>query len=199
MSKTFDKILEEKPYLDWWSMDNPRNTLDEFKGVEVAEVKRIVKERSLPFAVLMSQLTHDSNFGSVVRSANFLGAECVYYYGNKKFDKRSAVGCHHYSDVNFLRSFDEVKDLKSQYKFVGMENNLNRKCQTLSTYEWDFKGPKRNLIIIGEEKQGIEDNLLDLCDDIVFIKNFGSVRSLNAASSATVSCYDFITKYESRK
>lgn len=163
------------------------NVLDQYKDLTVGEIRNIVKQNSFPFAILMSQLQGDFNFGSVIRSANALGASEVFYYGRKQFDRRGALGCYWYSDVKFLHSFDEIKELKNKYSFVALENNINKNPISM----FDFSWPKNSLICIGEERNGIEDNLLDLCDHFVEIPMAGSIRSFNASVAASIAMYDY--------
>ena len=166
------------------------NVADEYKGLSVEETRRIIKVNTLPFAVLMSQITGDFNFGSVIRTANFLGARTIFYYGKKRYNKVSAVGVYNYSDVVYLSSFEEVKELKKIYSFVGFENNIE-KTESIYNFKWENKNP---LICIGEESCGLKEDILSLCDSLIEIPRVGSVRSLNAATAAALAMYDYITK-----
>jgi tRNA G18 (ribose-2'-O)-methylase SpoU len=175
--------------IDKWSMWT-RNIHDRYKESSTEDIKKDLQSRAFPAAVLMSQLSGDFNIGSVIRSANFHNLSKVFYYGKRRYDKRGAAGVYNYTDVIYLESFDQVEELKSQYNFVALENNINRKIISIKDYQWI----PNSLIIIGEENSGIEDNLLELCNDFIEIPSFGSVRSLNAASAATCAMYDYTSK-----
>ena len=166
------------------------NVLDRFKGKEVAEIKASLKTTASPVAVLMTQLQGDFNFGSVIRSSNNFNVSAVYYYGNKHFDKRSACGTFNYTDVIHLANLDQLMELKSQYRFVALDNNISRSVQPINEYKWETK----SLIIIGEESIGIAPYILDICDDFVEIPSLGSVRSLNAAVAGSIALYDYFSK-----
>jgi len=170
-----------------------RNVHDHLKPLSNQEIKARLKEQSLPFAVLMTQLEHDFNIGSVIRSANGFGAREVFYYGNsKKYDKRGALCCYTYLDVKHLKTVDEIKRLKDQYIFVGLENNVNRHCTNIVDFQWS---DKPCLILVGEENKGLNDDLLDLCDHLVYIDmGRGSVRSFNAAVASSIAMYDYVSK-----
>lgn len=168
-----------------------RNVIDEYKTLSDIEIKDKLVSSALPFAVLMGQIEHDFNIGSVIRAANSFGASKVFYYGRKHFDRRGCLGTYKYCEVKHLPSFDEVKALKDDYTFVGLENN-NPKTQKIENYIWNPK----SLIIIGEESNGIQPELLELCDALVEIPSRGSVRSLNAAQAAGVAMYDYTVKME---
>lgn len=173
--------------------DDKRNVIDKYKGWMQELIREDVKKKTFPFAVMMAQVVGDFNFSSVIRSANFFGASEVFYYGRKKFDRRGAQGAYHYTDVKFLASMDEIKILKEKYSFVALENNIEREMVSLSSFSWSEEKPP--IILLGEEGQGIEKEILDLCDFFVEIPGFGSVRSLNLGCAGSIAMYDFVSKY----
>lgn len=169
-----------------------RNVIDKYKDLPTEEIKKELQQTSFPAAALMSQVDGDFNFSCIIRSANSFNLSKVYYYGKKGYDRRGAVGCQNYIDVVFLSSLEEVAKLKDQYTFVGLENNIS-KSVPLDSFVW----PKSSLFIIGEESRGLTDEpkIVELCDHLVEIKSFGSVRSLNAAVAASIAFYDYTSKY----
>lgn len=169
-----------------------RNIKDMYKGWHQDLIREDVQQNTFPYAVLMSQMMGDFNFASVVRSANFLGAKEVYYYGNRKWDRRGSVGTYHYTNVRFLSSFEDVINLKKQYSFVALENNINRNPINLKQYVWQ----KNSLICLGEEGKGLTEEFLDICDSFVEIVGYGSVRSLNASVAGSIAMQDYVGKYD---
>lgn len=167
-----------------------RNVVDKYKDLQNEEVKADLKKNAFPFAVLMFQILGDFNFGSVVRSANFFGARDIFYYGKRRWDKRSSLGCYLYKDITHLSSLEELKCLKDRYSFVALENNIDRASINLKDFCWK----KNSMILIGEEGQGLSDDILDLADSLVEIPNHGSIRSLNAAVAGSLAMSDYINK-----
>jgi tRNA G18 (ribose-2'-O)-methylase SpoU len=49
-------------------------------------------------------------------------------------------------------------------------------------------------MIFGQEQIGIPKKLLDLCDELVYIKQYGSVRSLNVGTASGIAMYDYCSK-----
>lgn len=173
--------------------EDSRNVIDKYKGWMQDLIREDLKKKSFPFAVLCSQIAGDFNFSSVIRSANFFGASEVFYYGRKKYDKRGTQGTHHYTHVQFLSTPEEIKALKNKYVFVGLENNINKK--TCPIQEFDYPSPNI-LFLVGEEGTGLSDDILELCDYYVEIPGFGSVRSLNLGCAASISFYDYVSKFK---
>lgn len=168
------------------------NVIDEFKPLSQEEIQAKCKERSLPFGVLLMHLEKDFNVGSIIRSANFLGAREIYYYGARKLDRRGSVCAYKYSPPIHLSNFNEVLSLKEKYSFIGLENNLGFKPIDIRNY--DFNTKRQPMLVIGEESKGLSEEMLSHCESVIEIVGRGSIRSLNAASAFTLACHDMISK-----
>lgn len=170
-------------------LDDFRNVLDCYKGLSNEEIRTQVQAKTLPYAVCMQHMQGDFNISSVIRNANAFGARKVFYYGQKRYDKRGAISQYHYTDVQYLTSLSDLISLKREYTFVGLE--LTDKAEPLGSFVW----PKNPLILIGEESKGLVQEVLDLCDHQVYIPMRGSTRSINAAAAGGVAMYDFMNKF----
>lgn len=172
------------------------NVVDKYKeyGWNIELIKNDIRKNTFPFAVLMEHFKGDFTIGSVLRSCNALGGKEMYYYGNKKYDKRACVGTYHYTSMINIKEHKDLIDLKNKYKFVALEINIE---QTVSIY--DYEWDDNSLIIVGEEGTGISKETLDICDDFIHIPQYGSVRSMNAAVAASIAMNDFVCKYLKKK
>jgi tRNA G18 (ribose-2'-O)-methylase SpoU len=167
------------------------NVIDEYKSLSQQEIKEKIIAKQLPFAVMMENWQGDFNLATVIRNANAMGAQKVFYLGAQKgYDRRGTTGTHHYTDVVFLPNIEELKALKSEYKtFIGVEqveNSIN-----LPNFQWPTE---KFLILLGEEGCGLTQNAIKLCDQFVEIKQIGSVRSLNAGVASGIVMYDILSK-----
>jgi tRNA G18 (ribose-2'-O)-methylase SpoU len=174
------------------------NVIDKYKWDRLTKwttelVKEDLQKTAFPYAVLMENFLGDFNIGTVIRNANAFNAKEVYYLGRKHYDRRGTVGCHHYTNINYLSSVDQLSALKEHYTLVGVENSV-ASAMPLGEFKW----PDRTLLIIGEEGVGITPETLALCDHYVYIPQFGSVRSLNAGVASGIVMNDLITKIGSK-
>lgn len=179
---------KKKKLANYEKFSDLRSVRDCYKGLTNETIRADVQANTLPFSVLMSQISGDFNIGSVFRSANGFGAKEMFYYGKKKFDRRSSVGVYHYSKVTYLNTFEKVLDLKKDYTFVALE------CNDRSVPMKDFVWPSRPLLICGEEQNGVEQQLLEASSHVVHIEMTGSIRSFNVASAASIAMFDYVTK-----
>ena len=166
------------------------NVIDKYKEWQVDLIKEEVQKNTFPYAVLMENWGSDYNLSALVRNANAFGAKEVFSLKEKqKWDPRGAVGTHHYTNVQHLSSYEEVEKLKKRYKFVAIENG-RWSAQELANYEWKAD----TLLVFGEEGNGISERLLAICEDVVYIPQYGSVRSLNVGTTSGIIMNDLVSK-----
>ncbi len=167
------------------------NVIDRYKSWEVKQIKNDVQKNTFPYAVLMQHIQGDYNISTLIRNANAFGAEGVYYYGRRKWDRRGAVGTHNYTDLLYLDSLEDIELLKKKYYFVGVENNIEA-AKKINSYT-----PRENtLFIFGEEGSGIEKKVLDLCEEMIYIPQYGSVRSLNVGTCSGIIMNDYTSRIQ---
>lgn len=168
-----------------------RNIVDSYRGWETDAIAADLAARARPFAVAMEQWQGDFNFGTVVRNANAFAAEAVFYVGRRKWDRRAAVGTHHYTSVRHLPSIDDLVAVAASEDFtlVGVDNVEG--AADLRSFVW----PVRPLMVFGEESTGLSPRALEVVSHLVAIPQFGSVRSLNAGTASGVIMYDWVTKH----
>lgn len=175
-------------------MEN-RNIISEFQNFSTQEIKEKLIAQSFPCAILMEHWRGDYNFSVAIRNANAFGAREVFYLGHKKFDPRRAVGTHHYTEVNYLSDFEQVQALKNKYPiFIGVDN-VPGACD-ISSFQWPTD---KVLLIFGEETSGLSKEMLSFCDSVVSIRQYGSVRSLNAAIASAITLFSYSSYFNNPK
>lgn len=165
------------------------NVIDKFKDKTVSQIKSELAETANPFAVCMEHIIGDFNFGTVIRNANAFNAKEVFYVGDKKWDRRSALGTYNYTDVTWLSTIDEFIKLKDKYTIIGIDNIPGAK----SINDYPFK--KDTLFIFGEEGVGITPIMQSMCNDMVYIPQYGSVRSLNVGTASGIVMHQFVSNF----
>jgi tRNA G18 (ribose-2'-O)-methylase SpoU len=149
------------------------------------------------FSVLCCNLLNDFNIATVVRNSNAFLAKEVLVYGNKRYDRRGTVGTHIYTNFKHVK---EINDLKSEisnlYKkhkslrIVGIDNVHN----AFSVNDYSWSKDDHTLMVFGQEQVGIPEEVLEICHDKIYIKQYGSVRSLNVGTASGVAMYDYCSK-----
>lgn len=151
-------------------------------------IREDVQKNTFPYAVAMENWLGDFNLSSCLRNANAFGAREFFYVGNKHYDRRGAVGTQHYTSVVHLRTTEELSKLKEKYTLVGVENTVSGAVE-LAKFEW----PSNPLFIFGEEGVGLTPETISICDKFIYINQYGSVRSLNAAVASGIIMNAFVS------
>jgi tRNA G18 (ribose-2'-O)-methylase SpoU len=173
-----------------------RNIIDHYHYWRHEAILSDLDTRRNNFTVLCCNLYNDFNIATVIRNANAFLSKKVIVYGNKKYDRRGTVGTHHYTHLEYILNKEMLIDFLLQnnfYRIVGVDNV--EKAVSLPKYDWG--SPKKDqeiLMIFGQEQVGIPEDILDLCDDVVYIPQYGSVRSLNVGTASGIAMYDYATK-----
>lgn len=169
-------------------MEDNRNVADKFKGWHNELIRDELKKGAFPFIAIMEHIQGDFNIGTLVRNGNAFGATGIYYIGQKRWDRRGAVGTHNYTDLTFLKDYSELEELKKHYVFVGLDNVSG--AEPMENFVW----PENVAMIFGEEGRGLSPEIQKFCDKMVYITQYGSVRSLNVGCASAIAFYDYVRK-----
>lgn len=136
------------------------------------------------------------NVGSVFRSADAFGVAEIILCGitaqpPHKEILKTALGATMTVPWRFVESVvDEIHALKSQQTtIIGIEQTLQ--SSNIQEYQWT---ERKFAVILGNELEGISDEVLPLLDACVEIPQFGSKKSLNVAVAAGIVLYDIVCK-----
>lgn len=176
-----------------------RNVLDRYRYWSVEAIRQDLDDRGRQgFEVAVENWTHDFNIGSVVRSANAFGAARVHLIGPHKWNRKGSLMTEVYQHVIHHPSVTSlVEYLKEESgrtgcpvpRLIAVDNVPG--SVPIETYDF----PRRCLMIFGAEGPGLSDRALELADDVVYISQFGSVRSINAGAAAAVAMHSWISQW----
>ena len=167
------------------------NVKDPLKELTVESIRNWQQQRCIPNSVAMYNTVRDFNLASVIRNASAFALKEINIIGWKKYDKRGAVGAYNYVTINHFPTFNEFSKYIGYTNLVGLElpEHYPRIQQAsfleLSSFEWQ----PGYCLLVGEEGQGIPEEDLRCCFHRVKITIPGSMRSLNAATSAGIAMY----------
>jgi tRNA G18 (ribose-2'-O)-methylase SpoU len=158
-------------------------------------------------------LVHDirsaHNVGSLLRTAEGLGVSKVLISGytpyptspndtrlphlSKKLTARidkTALGASEYIPWEHVENpYSLIGELKSNgYRIVGLEQTPD--AVNLSS----FTAPDKCVLIIGREVEGMTQELLDVCDRVVYIPMAGKKESLNVVQASAIALYHMLLR-----
>lgn len=176
-----------------------RNVMDRYRYWTVEAIKNDLDERGrYGFEVAIENWTHDFNIGSIVRTANAFTANAVHIIGPKKWNRKGSLMTELYQHVYNHASVEEfVDNITEQARIREVERPriiaLDIVPGAVPIETCDF--PENCIMIFGAEGPGLTTKALELADDVVYISQTGSVRSLNAGAAAAVAMHTWVMQH----
>lgn len=191
-----DPSLSPDPRYDSELLDNgdARNVLDRYRYWTVEAIRDDLDARGRNgFEVAVENWTHDFNIGSMVRSANAFGAAEVHIVGPHKWNRKGSLMTELYQHVEHNPSIadlvERTRQQKPNMRIIAIDNVPG--AVPMETYRF----PDECLLIFGAEGPGLSQKALDMADDIVYITQFGSVRSINAGAAAAITMHAWVAQH----
>ena len=170
-----------------------KKTIWDLDRVSVEEFK---KARKLPLTIVVDNVRSLNNIGSLLRTSDGFGVECVALCGISATPPspeihKTALGAEDSVDwVYYPRTLDAVEALKARgYVICCLEQVKG------SVALQDFEPDKdcRYALVIGNEVDGVDPAVVDACDVFLEIPQRGTKHSFNVAVSAGVAIWHFFS------
>lgn len=175
------------------------NVKDHLKELSVPQIRMWQQNRSIPYSVAMYNNIRDFNLASVIRNASAFAFQEINIIGWRKYDKRGAVGAYNYVKINYFVDFDSFAKHVGAYNIVALElpEHYPNVATSMFTELSDFEWRPGYCLLIGEEGAGIPEADLKRSWHKVKISIPGSMRSLNAATTAGIAMYSAASYHQS--
>ncbi|MEX0792148.1 MAG: RNA methyltransferase [Pirellulaceae bacterium] len=163
--------------------------MDSFEHIRHKPPTSLSQPREL--IVACCPMRSNINLSRIVRVASCCGVSKVVVCGNAKIDPKIARDGAEKLPISRHRSLPPVlKELKQQgYQLVGLE-------QTTGSHNLHHFSFQRNtVLVIGNERQGITDDVLALLDEVVEIPIYGLPYSYNVATATSMVLYEFCRQF----
>lgn len=144
-----------------------------------------------PFLILLDNIEDPHNLGSIIRTANQVGAHGVIIpkrraVGLTATVAKASAGAINYTPVakvtNLVRTMEELKKKGMWFVCGDMDGE--------SMYSLDLTGPMG--VVIGNEGDGVSRLVKENCDFVASVPMFGDIDSLNASVAMGVLSYEIV-------
>ena len=169
------------------SQNDPRNLIDEFKGLSVEEIKNYLDQKRMGFHVAIENFSHDFNIGTIARNANAFNASGIHIIGKRHWNRRGAMKTEAYMNVYYHQTVEEFVawSRDNNFQLIAIDNQKG----AVGLNETDL--PLDSVLIFGNESDGISPEMLKACSKMVAIEQFGSTRSINVGVASGIVMYEF--------
>ena len=165
----------------------------EYEYKDIDDIFEYAKEKNeKPFIVILDEVTDVHNLGSIIRSAECLGAHGVIIPKRRAaringVAAKSSAGAIEYLPVCRVTNISDTLDLlkKKGLWIYGADMEGERYI-----YEEKFDVPVG--LVIGSEGSGIGRLVKEKCDILVKIPMKGNINSLNASNAASIIIYEIM-------
>ena len=202
------EALKRNIVVDIFLLDGKVNTYGKVTYVTESVMRKLTNLKTLPSVVaivkkeeskdikgnviLLDGLQDPGNVGTIIRSAVafnidtiLVGDNTVDIYNEKVL--RASEGMIY--NVNIIKNNlgDAIMKLKLDgYTIIGTKVDNGKNIKDINASKYAF--------IVGNEGNGINNNILDLCDEYVYINMNKSCESLNVSIASSIIMYEINNK-----
>lgn len=161
-------------------------------------LERAKEKNEQQFLILLDNIEDPHNLGSIIRTANQVGAHGVIIpkrraVGLTATVAKASAGAINYTPVakvtNLVKTMDELKKQGMWFVCGDMGGD--------SMYSLDLTGPMG--VVIGNEGEGVSRLVKENCDFVATIPMFGDIDSLNASVAMGVLSYEIVRQRMAKK
>ncbi|HOA20231.1 MAG TPA: 23S rRNA (guanosine(2251)-2'-O)-methyltransferase RlmB [Sedimentibacter sp.] len=165
----------------------------EYKYKDIDDIFNYAKEKNeKPFIVILDEITDVHNLGSIIRSAECLGAHGVIIPKRRAAQINSVVAKSSAGAIEYLpvcrvtNISDTLETLKEKGLWIYGADMEGEKY----IYEENFDVPVG--LVIGSEGSGLGRLVKEKCDILIKIPMKGNINSLNASNAASIIIYEIM-------
>lgn len=161
-------------------------TVEDLNRIDIATFKQSEK---LPLIIVLDNIRSLHNVGSVLRTADAFRLEAVYMCGitatppsseihKTALGAEDSVTWRYYEDT-----LQAVTELKAEgYTVLAVEQVEG----SLKLGEFSFTPGQRYALVMGNEVKGVQQAVVDACDQALEIPQYGTKHSMNVSVTAGI-------------
>lgn len=162
------------------------------------DVETYQQQNKIPVVVLCDNIRSMHNVGSIFRTADAFSIEKIYLCGitarpPHKEIRKTALGSTESVVWEYHRNATEIlKDLKAQdYTPIAIE----QVDKSVSLESFAVENEKKYVILLGNEVEGVQQELIDMCEIALEIPQSGTKHSLNVSVCSGIVMWKFYQNY----
>ncbi|MGF7232830.1 RNA methyltransferase [Arachidicoccus sp.] len=169
-------------------------SMDELRRKSVDEFKLAEKK---PVIALLDNVRSMNNVGSVFRTADAFLLEAIFLCGytpkppHRDIHKTALGATETVNWLSFENILDALKVLKEEgFKVFAVEQASG----SISLEQFDFVQHDKIALVLGNEVEGVQQCVIDLCDGCIEIPQYGTKHSLNISIAAGIVLWEATKK-----
>lgn len=140
------------------------------------------------------ELKTPENMGSIIRLAANLNAEKVYFIHESFVVKQSklkrvAHSSHGNIDYEILTLQEFWNKIGEEYQLIALETTSESKNL------FNYPLPEKCVLLCGNERFGLPNEIIQKCKKSIFIPLPGSTRSMNVSHALTIAAFEWARQH----
>ena len=168
-----------------------RNVADKYRYWLHEAIVADLDTRRHDFHIAIENWQHDMNIGTVVRTANAFLAKEVHIIGRRRWNKRGAMVTDRYQHVRHHATVAEFTEWAAGEGLAVIGIDIFPDSVPLETYDL----PRNCVLVFGQEGPGLSEEVHAAAEATLSIEQFGSTRSINAASAAGIAMHAWVRRH----
>lgn len=155
-----------------------RKSVDQYKQSEKSD-----------FVIVLDNVRSQSNVGSIFRTADAFLTDSIYLCGitstppHREIQKTALGATESVTWKYFNKTSDAITDLKSRgFKILGIEQAEG----SVELQDLKITAGQKYALVFGHEVNGVDQDIINICDQCVEIPQFGTKHSFNIAISVGI-------------
>lgn len=163
--------------------------MPKFEHVRHQQPRELTQSREL--VVACAPLRSSVNLSRIARAAGCCGVTRIICAGRAKLDPKIARDAAQTIQLETHRSLPPIlRKLKIEgYTLVGLEQATN----STNLHHYEFQ--RKTVLVIGNERQGLTEEVLAQLDAVVEIPVWGLPYSYNVATATVMATYEYCRQF----
>ena len=148
-------------------------------------------ERPRELVIACVPMRSNVNISQIARTASAAAVESMVICGNASLIAKIARDATGTLAVDVRRTLEPVLRRYSDdgYRIVGLEQASH--SQNMHAYRFE----RRTVLVVGNERMGLSDEILKLLDDVIEIPVYGLPHSYNAGVATSMAIYEYCRQF----
>ena len=186
--------MENKPNFETGEgltiQNDTRNVVDKYRGLTVDEIKSDLNKSRHNFHIAVENFQHDFNIGTIARNANAFNAAGIHIIGKKHWNRRGAMKTEAYMNVFHHKTVADFISWAKENGLILIAIDNQKGSKNLQ----DSELPKKSVLVFGNESDGLSKEMIEACEQMIAIEQFGSTRSVNVGVASGILMYEFVRR-----
>jgi tRNA G18 (ribose-2'-O)-methylase SpoU len=165
--------------------------------LERKSVEQFRKSEKSPFIIVLDNVRSQNNVGSIFRTVDAFLSEAIYLCGitatppHREINKTALGATESVTWKYFSKTSQAINELRdSGYRIIGIEQAEG----SVELQNMKINKGEKYALVFGHEVNGVDQEILNLCDHCVEIPQFGTKHSFNIAISVGIVLWELNKK-----